>query len=241
MNHGLTLPTHECLIAMKSHTKNTPGAMMRTVSTALRSALGRMGNALLLLPLALFASLAMPACGPSAADYQIPPTAFNSSPANSLAIGDVLRFTYVGAPEFNQVQKVRPDGQVSLPTVGNIRAAGRSVNSLQASLTSLYGPHLNDPSVFVAVEKPAALVYVSGEVNAPGKYELDRPLTAFSAVMEAGGFSKLANPKQVFVIRNQGGKESRYTLNLNNTLSGIDTQPFYLRPNDVVYVKRSNW
>lgn len=226
---------------MKSHTNNTSGAMMRIVSTVLRPALGRIGKALTVSPLALFASLVMTACGPSAADYQIPATAFHSTPGNSLAIGDVLRFSYVGAPEFNQVQKIRPDGQVSLPTVGNVKAAGRSVNSLQASLTSLYGPHLNDPTVFIAVEKPAALVYVSGEVNAPGKFELDRPLSAFAAVMEAGGFSKLANPKQVFVIRNQNGKETRYPLNLNDTLSGYETQPFYLRPNDVVYVRRSNW
>jgi polysaccharide export outer membrane protein len=226
---------------MKSYTPNTSGALMRIVSTVLRPVWGRTGKSLVVFPLALFAGLALTACGPSSADYQIPPAAFNSTPGSSLAIGDILRFSYVGAPEFNQLQKIRPDGQVSLPTVGNVRAAGRSVNSLQASLTSLYGPHLNDPTVFIAVEKPAALVYVSGEVNAPGKYELDRPLSALSAVMEAGGFSKLANPKQVFVIRNQSGKEKRYTLNLNNTLSGVETQPFYLRANDVVYVKRSNW
>lgn len=200
-----------------------------------------MGMGLIVSVLALFASLGLTSCGPSAADYDIPPTAFTAKPSSSLAIGDVLRFTYVGAPEFNQSQKIRPDGQVSLPTVGNVRAAGRSVTSLQASLTSLYGAHLNDPTVVVAVEKPAAAIYVSGEVNSPGKFELDRPLTAFAAVMEAGGFSKLANPKEVFVIRNQGGRETRYALNLNNTLSGFDTQPFYLRPNDVLYVKRSNW
>ena len=217
------------LIVMNSHIKNKPGAIMRIVS-------------IIFLPaLALVAGSGLTSCGSSAAIYEIPPTAFVATPSSSLAVGDVLRFSYAGAPEFNQSQKIQPDGQVSLPTVGNVKAAGRTISSLQASLTSLYGAHLNDPTVLVAVEKPAAAVYISGEVNNPGKVELDRHLTAFEAVMEAGGFSKLANPKQVFVIRNQGGKQKRYTLNLNDTLAGYETQPFYLRPFDVLYVKRSNW
>lgn len=229
------------LIVMNSHTKNKPGAMMRIVSTVLRPALSRTRLWLIVPALALFAGAGLTSCGPSAATSNIPPTAFVATPSGVLAVGDVLRFSYAGAPEFNQAQKIQPNGQVSLPTVGSVTAAGRSISSLQASLTSLYGPHLNDPTVLVAVEKSAAAVYVSGEVNAPGKVELDRHLTAFEAVMEAGGFSKLANPKQVFVIRNQGGRQKRYTLNLNDTLAGFETQPFYLRPFDVLYVKRSNW
>lgn len=225
---------------MNSNTKNKPGAMMRIVSTFLRPALKRTGLWLIVPALALFAGPGLTSCG-SSTIYEIPPAAFVATPSSALAVGDVLRFSYAGAPEFNQLQKIQPDGQVSLPTVGNVMAAGRKVSSLQASLTSLYGPHLNDPTVLVAVEKPAAAVYVSGEVNRPGKVELDRHLTAFEAVMEAGGFSKLANPKQVFVIRNQGGKQKRYALNLNDTLTGYETRPFYLRPFDVLYVQRSNW
>ncbi len=179
-------------------------------------------------------------CGPPT-DYNIPSTAFTAQPSSTLAVGDVLRFSFAGAPEFNQTQKIQPNGKVSLPTIGTEQAAGRSVGSLQASLTSRYEGSLNDPTVVVALEQPAAVVYVSGEVNTPGKVPLDRKLTAFEAVMESGGFSKLANPKQVFVIRTENGKQKRYPLNMNNTLSGYESQPFYLRPFDVVFVKRSNW
>lgn len=179
-------------------------------------------------------------CGPTP-NYNIPSSASKAEPSGTLAVGDVLRFTYAGAPEFNQTQKIQPNGKVSLPTVGGVQAAGRSVGSLQASLTSMYESTLNDPTVVVAVEQPAAVVYVSGEVNTPGKVPLDRKLTAFEAVMESGGFSKLANPKQVFVIRTESGKQNRYPLNLKDTLSGYESQPFYLRPFDVVYVQRSNW
>lgn len=192
------------------------------------------------LALALFVGNGLTSCGP-APDYNIPSSAFRAEPSSTLVVGDVLRFTYAGAPEFNQTQKIQPNGKVSLPTVGSVQAAGRNVGSLQTSLTSMYEDSLNDPTVVVALEQPAAVVYVSGEVNSPGKVPLDRKLTAFEAVMETGGFSKLANPKRAFVFRTEGGKQNRYPLNLKDTLSGFDTEPFYLRPFDVVYVQRSNW
>ena len=65
-------------------------------------------------------------------------------------------------------------------------------------------------------------------------------MTAFEAVMEAGGFSKFANPKQVTVVRNQSGKQQRYSLNFDDTLRQ-GGQSFYLRPYDTVYVNKSRW
>ena len=82
---------------------------------------------------------------------------------------------------------------------------------------------------------------MSGEVLRAGKIPLDRPMTALEAVMEAGGFSKFANPKQVIVVRNQGGKVRRYVLNMNDALYGKESVPFYVRAYDVIYVKQSNW
>jgi polysaccharide export outer membrane protein len=122
-----------------------------------------------------------------------------------------------------------------------VNAAGKSLTSFQGELTSLYQPHLQDPTVIVSVESAASGVYVSGEVLRPGKIPLDRPMTALEAVMEAGGFTKFANPKQVIVVRNQGGKNQRYVLNMNDALYGTDSSPFYVRTYDVIYVKQSNW
>jgi polysaccharide export outer membrane protein len=149
--------------------------------------------------------------------------------------------TFSGAPELNTRQKIQPNGKVSLPTIGDVNASGRSINSLQSSLTSMYQPHLQDPTVVVSLASAAAGVYLSGEVNRPGKIPLDRPMTALEAVMEAGGFSKLANPKKVYVIRKEGGKQKRYVLNMNDALTGVETSPFYVRPFDVIYVKASAW
>lgn len=174
-------------------------------------------------------------------NYTAPGNAYSATPSGMLSVGDTIRVSYPGAPELNQTLKIPPDGKIGLPMVGIVTASGRSASSLQASLTEMYEPRLNDPTVFVSLEKPAASVYVAGEVLVPGKVALDRSLTALEAVMEVGGFSKLANPKKVYVIRNERGTQKRYVLNLDNPLSGYDSQAFYLRPYDMVFVERSNW
>lgn len=180
-------------------------------------------------------------CGPSAEDYNVPASAFEATPKSTMSVGDRVSFTFPGAPEYNQAQKIQPDGQVGLPMVGMVTAAGRTPSSLQSALTSAYGEHLNDPTVFVSVAEPAAAVYVSGEVRSPGKVPLSRPLSAFEAVMETGGFSTLANPQKVYIIRTENDVQKRYVLNLSDPISGVESQAFYLRPYDVVFVERSNW
>jgi polysaccharide export outer membrane protein len=195
----------------------------------------------LTLVMALTLALASSSCEGPEAYTAIPPEAMKAPPTGTLAAGDVIRVSYPGAPELNTVQKIMANGKVSLPNVGDVSAQGKSVATFQSQLTGLYQAHLQNPTVVVALEEVAACVYVSGEVNQPGKVSLDRPMTAFEAIMESGGFSKLANPKQVVVVRNKDGKSERYVLNLSDTLSGASSSPFYLRPYDVVYVKQTTW
>lgn len=190
---------------------------------------------------ALFAAVASVGCGNTGTAPAIPAEAYLSKPSVNLAAGDEISVSFSGAPELNTTQKIQPNGKVSLPTVGDVSAAGRSINNLQSNLSALYEPHLQDPTVLVSLGTAAAGVYLSGEVLKPGKIPLDRPMTALEAVMEAGGFTKFANPKQVIVVRNQNGKQKRYVLNLNDVLTGVDTSPFYMRPFDVIYVKQSAW
>lgn len=191
--------------------------------------------------LALGLAIGSFSCNDGGPPPMVPMEAGVSRPSGTLAAGDEINVAFSGAPELNLKQKIQANGKVSLPTIGDVSAAGKSIMSLQSQLTSLYQSHLQDPTVIVSLEAAAAGVYVSGEVLRPGKIPLDRPMTALEAIMEAGGFSKFANPKQVIIIRKQGGKNQRYVLNMNDALSGMDSTPFYVRSYDVIYVKQSNW
>ena len=189
----------------------------------------------------LIAGSAMVGCGDMQSAGPVPAEASVSMPSGNLAPGDVINVIFSGAPELSTKQKIQPNGRVSLPTVGDVSAAGKTITGLQQQLSTLYQPHLQDSTVVVSLAGAAAGVYVSGEVLRPGKIPLDRPMTALEAVMEAGGFTKLANPKQVLILRNQEGKSRRYVLDMNETLGGSESIPFYVRAFDVVYVKQSFW
>ena len=153
-----------------------------------------------------------------------------------LAAGDVIKLNYPGAPELNLSQKIRGDGKISLPMIGDIVAGGKELTKFQNELSGLYKDHLQNPTVIVSLETTAAAVYVSGRVKTPTKVVLDRPMTVLEAVMEAGGFNEFAHPERTSVVRNEKGVHKRYNVNLTGVLSG-ETPAFYLKPFDIVYVQ----
>ena len=178
---------------------------------------------------------------------QMPPKGFiesvtNHSEAISLREGDVLKISFPSAPTLNTTQQIRRDGQISLPLVGEEKAAGMTPAELEKKLVKLYDKELVSKEVTVTVESSSFPVFVTGMVIRPGKISSDHPITALEAIMEAGGpdYTK-ANLKAVRVIRHEGENPKNYTLNLKLELQG-KSSPFYLKPGDIVYVpERFSW
>lgn len=162
----------------------------------------------------------------------------------ALREGDVLRVTFPGSPNLDtQPQPIRRDGNISLPLIGEVKAAGLTPAELERVLVEKYSPQLVTKEVRVNVIASTYTVYVTGAVLRPGKVTSDHPLSALEAIMEAGGpdYTK-ANLKAVTVIRHEDGKTQNYTLNLRNVLKGQSAEPFYLKPSDIVYVpERFTW
>src|SRR5438128_10397088 len=103
------------------------------------------------------------------------------------ASGHVVKLTVSSAPELNQSQKVRVDGKLSLPLIGEVDAAGKTVGQLQSELIQLYKPQLKTPEVTVSLEGSITTVTVSGAVAKPAKFTFDRSTTVVQAIMEASG------------------------------------------------------
>jgi polysaccharide export outer membrane protein len=97
--------------------------------------------------------------------------------------------------------------------------------------------------VRVTVVSSAFAVFVTGAVMHPGKLTPERSLTAFEAIMEAGGFdNSKADPKAVKIIRSENGQTKNFTVNLKAVLEGKAAEPFYLQAYDTIYVpEKFSW
>jgi polysaccharide export outer membrane protein len=151
----------------------------------------------------------------------------------------VIKLTFPAATEFNQTQKIRADGKVSLPLIGEVTAAGKRVVDFQRELVGLYKPQLRNSEVVVTVESSVAQVVVSGAVTKPAKLTFERPTTVFQAIMEAGGANEFGSLKRVHLIRVVNGQQLTQVLDLRPTASGKTTSAYYVRDGDVIYVPAS--
>src|SRR6266436_4519681 len=138
----------------------------------------------------------------------------------TLAPGDVIKLTFTGTPELNQAQRIRVDGKLSLPLIGEVSAAGKTVTGLQGELSQLYKPQLKNSDVLVTLESAPTQVVISGAVVKPTKIAFEKPTTVLEAIMEAGGASPYGNLKNVRLIRMVNGVHQSQSLDLSRTLKG---------------------
>jgi polysaccharide biosynthesis/export protein len=157
----------------------------------------------------------------------------------TLSPGDVIKLSFPGTPDLDQLQRIRTDGKVSLPLLGEVTAAGKTLPAFQSELVRLYKPQLRNSEVVVTLESGIMQVVVSGAVAKPQKLQFDRPTTVFQAIMEAGGVNDFGNLKKVRLIRTIKGLEQSQILDLSPTLRGEKTQAFYIKDGDVIFVPQS--
>ncbi len=208
-----------------------------------RARAGRRFSVWKLAPVALIVALSAGCQSPSGSYRNAAASGAKTTQAEAIILreGDVLRVTFPGSPNLDaqsQPQPVRRDGNITLPLIGEVRAAGLTPSELEKELLKSYATQLVSKAVTVTVVSSAYAVYVTGAVLRPGKVSSDHPITALEAIMEAGGFDYTkANLKEVTVIRQEGGATKKYVLDMKSALkSKTSTESFYLKPSDIVYV-----
>ena len=175
-------------------------------------------------------------CQTQTASYAPLPEQPTATTTVKLSPGDVIKLTFPGTTELNQSQKIRADGKVSLPLVGEVAASGKTLSEFQSELAGLYKGQLRNNEVLVTLESGTATVIVSGSVSKPGKFTFDRPTTVFQAIMEAGGASEYGTLSKVRLIRTVRGEQHTQVLNLKSAMTGQTTKVYYVKDGDVIYV-----
>lgn len=116
--------------------------------------------------------------------------------------GDVVELRFFFNPELNDQVQIRPDGRISMPLIGEVAMAGKTIPELLQELRQAYAPHLKNPQINLQVRSfSAQRVYVTGEVVRPGIVNMPGPLTLIAAIGEAGGIKPTGNAKSVVLVR----------------------------------------
>lgn len=196
--------------------------------------------------LALAGAGGLAACGANTLGRPVQTQAFpdiafadwtDAEPEYLIYPGDELDIQTPTAPELNRAVRVAPDGRITMPLVGQIMAADRSLPELEASLSDAYAAQLRNPLVEVTLTQAGPLkVWVDGEVRTPGVYDMPGDIEAWQAIIMAGGFLPSARRSQVALIRRGPGNVRMMRV---VDLSGPRTTAVALRRSDILFVPRT--
>jgi polysaccharide export outer membrane protein len=151
---------------------------------------------------------------------------------------DVLDVFVWKEPDLSTTITVRPDGKVSLPLAGELDASGKTATQMQQEVTEKLAQFIKQPVVTVIVKQINSLkISVLGEVRKPDIYKIKNRVTVLDAVAMAGGFTDLARPNRIVVLRKTPAGPERFIVNVNQLVEDKNGTPFYLEPLDTVYVE----
>jgi protein involved in polysaccharide export with SLBB domain len=156
---------------------------------------------------------------------------------------DELKFQITGETDNPLIERVSTAGEISVPLLGAVRVAGYSLRAVESFIEKRYrdGGFFINPQVILSFNSYAPRnVSVLGQVNNPSSvdFSIERgDMGIISAITKAGGFTRVARPDAVKVMRNIDGKDVAFTVNVSGYLNETtkETQ-FRLMPDDIVFV-----
>lgn len=162
-------------------------------------------------------------------------------PEYRIGPSDLLAVTVFQVQDLDREVRVNNAGQVSLPLIGNVDAAGRTVTELEAQIARAYGAkYLQDPQVSVFVKEFASQrVTVGGAVQKPGVFPLTSSrLTLLQAIALAEGLNATGSEQNVIVFRTVKGQRLFARFDLEKIADGSQPDP-EIMGEDVVMVDDS--
>ncbi len=133
---------------------------------------------------------------------------------------------------------VPPTARISYPLIREgVLVAGKTVQEVAAEITKKLDEYIIDPKVSVNLDKAMSIRYsVMGKVNTPGVRVLDRKISVYEAIIDAGGVAKGGDKnKTVVVSYNKDGRLSRRVVNMSQIEAG-KAEMIFLNPGDQVFV-----
>lgn len=115
---------------------------------------------------------------------------------------DILEISVWRNPDLSREVMVRPDGKISLPLIGDVKAVGRSTSELRDDITQKLKSYKENPTVAIVVKAVNSYYfYVQGAVGKIGKLPLLSRTTLIQAITLAGGMAPDAVRSRITIFR----------------------------------------
>ena len=182
------------------------------------------------------------ACGPKNYDYPYPSEPDPRNKEIQLGVGDVLAINVWDQKDLNTEATIRPDGTITMPLVGDVKATGETPTKLREKLKTSLANYLKlggGNEITVAVKAWNSYRFtVNGEVSRPGVYTNPNWIQVADALALAGGPTRFADRDAIMLIRKDAAGKTKYIpLNFDMLASGKrPDMNIWVLPDDVIYV-----
>jgi len=150
---------------------------------------------------------------------------------------DVLGVVFWKEPDISAAHvRVRPDGKISIPLLGEVSAAGLSPDELRQQLETIAKPFFADVTATVMVNDiNSRKVFITGAVAQPGGFRLNSPMTVLQAIALSGGFSESAGKDRFDIIGPGDAQRTRRRFSYKAIVRG-KAPDVALKPGDTIVV-----
>ncbi|MCH8533151.1 MAG: polysaccharide biosynthesis/export family protein [Saccharospirillum sp.] len=196
--------------------------------------------------IALFILAILSGCASQQGSVQssAPPIPQDSSTPYRIGVGDSISINVWRNPELSQTSVVRPDGYVSMPLMGDLKADGRRPEELAMEINNSLSSVIRNPEVTVLVNNPTSQEYMNrvratGQVGNPTSIPHRPGMTVMDLVLQSGGVSEFGAGNRASLQRIVNGEPQWYAIKLEDIFSKGDMSTNYLVfPGDVVNVPK---
>lgn len=183
-------------------------------------------------------------CSGLPSSTEMPPASELEPEPYLIGVGDTIAIHVWRNPELGQTIVVRPDGYISMPLMGDIKAEGKGPETLASEISTALSEYIRTPEVAIMVSDPASKEFrnrirITGQVAEPQSVAFQPGMTVLDIVLLAGGVTDFAADGRAVLHRQVNGQYQSFQLDLDAILTEGDMRTNHaLQPGDVISVPR---
>jgi polysaccharide biosynthesis/export protein len=142
----------------------------------------------------------------------------------------------------SKIAPVSPDGRISFPIIGGMQVQGFTVAQVEKMVNEGYAKHVRNLKItLIILEIHNPKLYILGEVEKPGAYDISSVPNIMTALTFAGGFKRSGELEEIAIFRNEGlERPIAFKVDLKRALkAGVSLVNIKLKPGDIIYVPKT--